>query len=147
MSLHHTILSDLTRSMKEKNTERLSVLRMMHAALLLRAKESGANRELEDDAEVIEVLKKEFKKRRDAAQAFREAGREDLAVKEDAEQVIIESYLPAQLSEDDIRTVVRTIVEKTPQPSFGIVMKEVMQELKGQADGVLVKKIVEESLG
>lgn len=143
MSLYQTILSDLMASMKAKDTERLNALRMAKASLLLALKEKGPSvTDLADD-EVLAVLQREVKKRRDSASAFRDAGRVDLVEKEEAEIKIISAYLPAQLSDEDIERAVAEVVAAHPGEPFGVVMTASMQVLRGKADGNRVRSIVQ----
>lgn len=98
---------------------------------------------------MTDVISKEVKKREEAIEMYRQGGRENLAHKEEEELKILKEYLPAQMREEEIRKTVVQIIEKlgaTGEKDFGRVMREVMAELKGKADGNIVKKAVEENL-
>ncbi len=133
------IKSDLKESMKAHDALRLSVLRMVLSVI------NSKGVELKDE-EVLEILNKEAKKRKEAILLFLEGGREDLASKEEAELKILGAYLPEQMSEIEIKKVVATIVASASNKEFGPMMKEVMKELKGKADAGLITKILKEQL-
>ena len=98
---------------------------------------------------MTDVISKEVKKREEAIEMYRQGGRENLAHKEEEELKILKEYLPAQMPEEEIRSKIKEIIQKVGASSnkdFGRVMKEVMIEIKGKANGALIKKIVEESL-
>lgn len=147
MSLHEQILADMITAMKAKDAARLSVLRMLKSAFLLVQKEGGADATTLPDERVMEILKKEVKKRNESAEAFRNGNRPELAEKEEAEKIIIESYLPAPMSADEIKAVVNRVIEQHGKENFGAVMGAAMKELKGQADGQQVRAMVNELLG
>jgi uncharacterized protein len=146
MSLQATILSDLMAAMKAQEAEKLGVLRMMKAALLNELKGQSRESTALTDEEVIAVLTREAKKRKEAATAFHDAGREELAQKEETELVIIEQYLPAQATDEEIKNVVQSVVEQMGSAQFGAVMGAAMKQLKGAADGNRVKAMVEQVL-
>lgn len=145
MSLYEQVISDLTEAMRNKDAEKLSALRMVKAALLNVMKEGKGKDNLTDE-QVIAVLNKEAKKRKESAQAYRDARRVELAEKEEKELVMIKTYLPEQLSDDGIRSVVKQVIEELGTDNFGAVMGATMKKLQGQADGKIVKQIVQESL-
>lgn len=146
MSLHQQILSDVTKALKEQDAARLSVLRMLKAALLNEVKSTQRTSDTLNDEEVIVVLSREAKKRKESVEAFQNAGREELAQKEKEELVVLSSYLPAQATDDDIRAVVDVAIAEKGKENFGAVMGAAMQQLKGKADGARVKVIVQEQL-
>ncbi len=146
MSLRERIQKDMQDALRQGDKERLSVLRMLRAAV--RNAEIDRQHDLDDD-EVVAVLTKAAKQRRESVEAYRQGGREDLAVAEEAELQIIEAYLPQQLSEKEVREIAaRTIAELGAQgpQDMGWVMKHLMGQLRGQADGRLVNAIVREIL-
>jgi len=132
--------------MKAKDGTKVSVLRFLMAAI--------KNREIElkdslDDEQVLQEIVSSAKKRRESIEAFRDAGREDLAVKEEAELAILEEYLPEQLSAEEVRKVVQEAILSVGASSpadMGKIMKEVMPKVRGKADGKMVNQIVQESL-
>lgn len=136
--------------MKAGNTFELGVLRMVSAALHnkeIEKKGKGLEPALSDD-EVIEVLSREAKKRKEAIEAYIKGNRDDLAQKETKELEIIKKYLPEQLGEEEIEKIVKAAIEKTGAKEvkdFGKVMAEAMKELKGKADASVVSEIVKKS--
>jgi len=147
MTLLEKIQSHLADAMKSKDQLRLSVLRMMKTAV--------KNKEVEkmkplDEAEAIAVLNTLVKQRKDSAEQFRTGGREEMATKEEAEIKIIEEYLPAAASEDDIRNAIGEAIKETGASSMkdmGKVMKATMARLAGKtADGSRVSQLVKEKL-
>ena len=149
MALTNQIQADLTRAMKERDTPRTATLRMVLAAIKNQRVAAGQSGDL-DDAQTLDLLTREAKKRAEAASAFRDAGRGELADKEEAELAIIRAYLPAQLGEEDIRAIVDEAIAETgaSQPGdLGRMMAVVMPRTKGRADGKQVNAIVRERLG
>lgn len=140
------IEGDFKKALKQRDELRLSVLRMVLAAIKnMEIEEKG---ELKED-QITDVLSKEAKKRKDSIVAFRDAGREDLQKKEEEELVILEEYLPEALGEDEIKKVISEKISQLDAKGpadMGKVMGAVMGELKGQADGEVVKKIVQSLL-
>ncbi|MBI2406290.1 MAG: GatB/YqeY domain-containing protein [Candidatus Harrisonbacteria bacterium] len=148
--LKEKITADIKEAMKSGNAEKVSVLRMLSSAIGNRKIEqrtkTGKDEELTDD-EVMEVIGKEAKKRKESIVSFEAGGRADLAAEEKKELEILSVYLPAQMSEEDVRAAILRIVAASPSKALGPVMKAAMAELKGRADGALVGKIVKEKLG
>ena len=145
--LHH----DLTTSMKARDALRTSTLRMVLTAITNAEVAGKEVRELSDE-DVITVLGSEAKKRREAAEAFAEGNRPELAEKERAEAEILAEYLPAQLSADEIRVIVSAAVESTGaagegMKAMGKVMGIVSPQVKGKADGGVVAAEVKRQLG
>lgn len=141
MSLTDTVKHDLVAAMKGGEKDRVATLRLVLSELQKDAKE-GAGDELA-------VLRRERKRRREAADAFRKGGREDLAAAEDAEGAIIDGYLPAELSDDELRAVVAAAIEETGATSprdMGRVMKAAIGRASGRADGRRVSELVKEAL-
>ncbi len=147
MNLKEKINADLKDAMKSGDKLKLETIRSIRA-LILEFEKSGIGRELTPEDE-IKMLSTAVKKRKDSIEQFRNAGREDLAQKEEKELEIILSYLPKQLNEEEISAEVKRIAEtigaKT-KDDFPKLMPLVMKELKGKADGKLVKSIVENYL-
>ena len=152
MTIKERIVADLTAAMKAKDPARLGVVRMLKAKMLeaevaLRAKK-GLDYQLED-AEAQAVIAAYAKQRRDSIDAYRSGGRADLAAKEEAELILVQAYLPRQMTADEIRAVVRESIAAagaTSAKEMGAVMKLVMPRVKGVADGKLVNDIVRELL-
>lgn len=150
MSLKEKLTEDLKAAMRARDEARLRTIRALRAALMEReiAERKGGEATLTPEQE-LEVLQKEAKRRREAIEQFRTAGREDLVQKEEEELKIIEEYLPRQLSDDEIRAVLEEIIEAVGARSvrdMGRVMKEAMARMRGQADGRRVSELARELL-
>ncbi|ARM31212.1 GatB/YqeY domain-containing protein [Prosthecochloris sp. HL-130-GSB] len=150
MSLKEQIDQDLKSAMKSGDKTRLNAIRSIRAALLEKevSVRVGGKAELTEEQE-IEVITSLAKKRRDSIEQYRNAGRDDLADTEQAELDILVTYLPEQLSEEEIERAVRSIVEQTGASSMkdmGRVMGAAMKELKGKADGGKVQEFVKSAL-
>ena|SRR6266478_3929038 len=147
MTIQEKIQSQMTDAMRNKDQLRLSVLRMMKTAV--KNKEIDKMKPL-DENEVMAVLNTLVKQRKDSVEQFRNGGREELAQKEEAEIKIIEEYLPAAASEDDIRRAIDDAVQETGAASMkdmGKVMKAALARLAGRsADGSRVSQMVKEKL-
>lgn len=162
MTLFQKIKQDLKEAMQSKDTEKVSVLRMLISYLSLKDKEKKAKFSKQDegnnlseeenqlsDEETLEVVFSEVKKRKDSINQYQEGGREDLAEKEKQELEILNEYLPEQMDETKIREKVKQKIKETgaeDQQDMGKVMSVLMPEIKGKADGNLVNKIVKEEL-
>ena len=145
-SLKDRIAADLKEAMRARDQLRLDTLRSVLSGFTYKRTEAGVDL---SDADESDVVRKQVKQRTDAAGEFEKAGRKELAEKELREREILTAYLPAQKSEDEVRAIVRAIIAELPQGARnqGAVMKVAMPQLKGQADGNLVRKIVTEELG
>ena len=138
MSLKEQLTADMKEAMKNKEKERLAVIRMVRGAI--RQQEIDGQKELGEE-DVIAVISKEVKMRRDSIEEFQKGGREDLVEKTQAEIDVLLPYLPAQLSEDEVRELVKAAVEQTGAASpkdMGKVMGVLMPKVKGRADGKMV---------
>lgn len=141
MSLLEKIQSDVKTAMKAKDEQRLNTLRFLTSQVNNRQIEKGKDASLTED-EVMDVLRREIKKRKEAADLYRQGGRTDLAESEEAEMRIIMDYLPAAPTEEDVRKVIAEL-KAGGIAEFPALMKEAMAKLKG-ADGALVAKIAKE---
>ena len=140
------IQKDLIQSMKSGSKQDVEILRFIIS--LIKQEEKDRNKDY-NDSEVIQVLKKAIKKNQDAFDQFSKAGRNDLAEKEQAEINIITKYLPSELSESEITTLVQTIiveVEAKDQKDMGKVMSKIKENHSDNVDMSLVSKIVKSSL-
>jgi uncharacterized protein len=148
MTLQEKIQSHIAEAMRNKDPLRLSVLRMMKSAV--KNKEIEKMKPLEE-GECIAVLNTLVKQRKDSVEQFRNGGREELAQKEEAEIKIIEEYLPAAASDDEILAAVAEAIQETGAASMkdmGKVMKATMGHLAGKTvDGSRVSQLVKEKLG
>lgn len=145
MSIKDQITADMKEAMKARDQLRLDTLRSIVSAFSYRRIEAGAD--LSDDDQLA-VVQKLVKQRNDAVAEYTKAGRTELAEKEASERDILQKYLPAQKSADEIRALVRSAVAGLPADgrNQGALMKIVMPQLKGVADGNLVRQIVTEEL-
>ena len=150
MTLKEQVMADVKEAMKAGNQEKLTVLRGLQAALANRLIEKrasdGTDAELTAE-ESLKVISSEAKKRRDSIEAFSSGGRSDLAEKEKTELGFIETYLPAQLSRDEIEAKVSALLSANPEvKDLGGAIRLVMAELQGQADGKIVSEIIKQKL-
>lgn len=142
MSLAETVKQDLATAMKAGDKPRVAALRLLLSELQKAAKDGSSDE--------LAVLRRERKRRLESATAFREAGRDELADGEEAEAAIIAGYLPAELSDDELRAIVQQAVIETGASSpkdLGGVMKLAMARVDGRADGKRVSAMAREALG
>jgi len=146
LSITEQIQADATAAAKAKDRERLAALRLVLDSLNKEAKEArGA---LDEQGEIA-VLKRERKRRAEAADAYRKGGRDDAAQAEEAEAAIIDAYLPEQIGDDELQRLVADAVAETGAQSpkeIGKVMSAVMAKAQGRADGRRVSELVKEQL-
>ena len=146
--LKSTLRADLHTSMRARDHVRTATLRMALTAVTNEEVSGTTTRELSDD-EVLKVLAKEAKKRREAATAYIEAKRPELAAKEEAELAFLEAYLPAQLSDDELEALVAQAIRETGasgMPQMGLVMNTATALVAGRAEGGRVAAIVKSAL-
>jgi len=150
MSLAEKIHADLKESLRNRDAVRTATLRMLISDIQMEGKKSGiAMDEVEEDI-VVSLVRRAIKARKEAIVQFEKGGRIDLAEKEEAEMGILETYLPAMLSEGATRILVeQTIAELgvTDRRGMGKVMGRIMSAHRSEVDGALVKRLVEETLG
>ena len=147
-TLKATLHDDLTTAIKARDQLRSATLRLTLSAIGYEETAGDAARELSDD-EVLKIITREVKKRRDAAEAFDKAGRADSADRERAEAEVLTAYLPAQLSDDELRTLVTEAVTETGasgMAGMGAVMKAVQPKIAGRAEGSRVAAEVKRQL-
>jgi uncharacterized protein YqeY len=147
-SLKATVQDDLTTAIRERDQLRAGTLRLALTAITTEEVSGKEARELTDD-EVLKVLAKEAKKRKEAATAYAEAGRTELAEREEAERAVLEAYLPAQLSDEELEAIVAEAVEETGatgMPQMGQVMKVAQAAVAGRAEGGRVAAAVKRAL-
>ncbi len=139
------IAEDLKTAMKAREQLRVDTLRAALSGFTYKRSEAGVDL---TESQELEVIGRQVKQRIDAANEFRKAGREELAAKEDAERAILVAYLPAQKSRDEVLAIVTAVIAAIPEGerNQGAVMKVVMPQLKGLADGNLVREVVTEAL-
>ena len=149
MGLKETLRSDLTEAIRSSNKVVSGTIRMVLTAITNEEVSGKEARVLSDD-EIITVLSREAKKRREAAEEFAKAGRTDKAAEEKAEGEVIAQYLPAQLSEEDIKKMIAAAVASTGASGpgdMGKVMGAIKPQIAGKADGALVSSLVKAALG
>jgi uncharacterized protein YqeY len=147
MTLKATLLSDIKGAMKSKDSLKLETLRLLNSEI--KNKEIDHRRELTDE-EILSLLTTQIKKRKESICMFEKGGRTDLIEKERQELAILELYLPEQASEEDLRRRIQEVIKETGAQGakdLGKVMKCVLPEFKGRADGGLIKNLVSELLG
>lgn len=137
------VQADLNEARKQRDKERTLVLSTLLSDLKNREMEMGG---AFDDGAAIQVVGKGIKQRRDAAEQMRAGGREDLAAQEEAQTAVLQGYLPAGLSEEEIRAMVREIVAGGAS-ALGAVMGQLMPRIRGRFDGKEANRIVKEVLG
>ncbi len=148
MSLEAKINTDLKTAMKAKDQVALRGIRAIKSAILL-MKTDGSGNEITEDAE-IKLLQKLVKQRKDSLDIYEKQNREDLAVKEREEIAVIEKYLPAQLSAEELESIIKGIIEQTGAESMrdmGKVMGMASKQLAGRADGKTISSVVKSLLG
>lgn len=139
------IKADLIQALKAKKSIKAEVLRMLVSAL--KNKQINEKKESLSESEVAAIIKSESKKRQDSIKAFQAGGRSDLANKEQEELDILKVYLPAQLSEAEVRARVKEIKEQSGLNQFGPLMGKIMASLGPSADGQVVQRILKEEFG
>lgn len=153
MSIRDRLEAELKQAMKTRDAARLSCLRMLKSKLLERevALRAGKGRDYRiDDEEALEAIAGYAKQRRDSIESYEQGGRPDLAAAERAELAIVQEYLPQQLDDREIRDIVSRAIDQSGAASakdMGNVMRVVMPQVKGRADGKRVQQIVRELLG
>ncbi len=148
MGLKEKLQSDLTDAIRSQDAVKSGTIRMLLAAIT-NEEVAGKSAKVLTDAEVITVLSREAKKRREAVEAYTNAKRDDLANKEKEEASVIALYLPAQLSEADIKKMIADAIAETNASGpagMGLVMKVLQPKIAGKADGGVVSSLVKAAL-
>lgn len=149
MSLKEKIIADLKDAMRSGDTVRRDTLRFLDSAIKNTEIEKKKREEGLSDEEILEVITRSAKQRNDSIQQYTDGGRPELAEKEKAELEILKAYLPEQMSEDEIRKIVKEIISAAGTVSasdMGKIMGQAMGKMKGKADGNVTRKIVSEEL-
>ncbi|ACK41471.1 MULTISPECIES: GatB/YqeY domain-containing protein [Dictyoglomus] len=147
--LYERITKDYMSAMKNKDSFRAEVLSTLRSAIKYREIELREKGKELDDQEVLDVIKKEIKKRKEAIEMYKQGRREDLAEKEEKELAILQEYVPQGLSEEELKERIKSIIERVgarTMKDMGKVMKEAMAELRGFAEGEEIRRVVEELL-
>ena len=148
MGLKEKLQADLTDAIRSRNEVISGTVRMLLAAIT-NEEVAGKAAKVLTDAEIITVLSREAKKRREAFEAYTQAKRDDLAGKEKSEAAVIANYLPEQLSEDEIKKLIQAAIAETDAKGpagMGLVMKVLQPKIAGKADGGVVSGLVKAAL-
>jgi len=146
MGLKATLLEDLKGAQKSKDSLKVDTLRLVHAEI--KNREIDLRKDLEDEA-ITSIISTQIKKRKEAAALFEKGGRIDLKEKEESEIKILQAYLPEQVGEVELRSRIQEIIAETGAQSpkdMGKVMKRVVPEFKGRAEGEVIKNLVSQLL-
>ncbi len=147
--LKDKIQEDLKAAMLSKSEAKLSAIRMLKSALQYHEIQKGGAGYTATDEDVIDVIGREIKKRKESIELYEKGGRQELADKEKAEVDVLQAYLPEQMSEDEVRTLVEEAIKQTGASSMqdmGKVMGALMPKVKGKADAGLVSQLVKQKL-
>ena len=145
--LKEKLMEDLKISMREKNNLRKNTIQMVRAAILQIEKDKGIE---VDDGKKLEIIAKEVKSKKDALVDFEKGGREDLIAQTNEEIVVLQEYLPKQLTHDELVEKIKAVIAKVGATSIkdmGVVMKEAKAEIGTAADGKSINEVVKELLG
>ncbi len=147
MPLKEQLQNDLSKFMKAKDENAVTAIRMLKTAIM-RLETAGPTKEASDE-EILQLVNKEIKQRRDSIEQFEKGNRPELAAKEKAEIVVLEKYLPPQMNENEIKSIIKEAMAETGASSkadIGKIMGAIMPKVKGKADGGLVNKLVQSML-
>jgi hypothetical protein len=142
MNLQEQLLDDMKQAMRAKDTVKLGVIRFLRSEIKNFEIDNGT----QDDAGIQKVIASQVKKIKDAVEEFRTAGREDLVESEEAKLVFMQAYLPEQLSDEELETIVAKVVESSDEKNMGKLIGLVMKEVTGKADGGRVSALVRSKL-
>ena len=146
MTLKEKLLSDMKEAMKSKDSLKLGTIRSVIAAV--KNQEIDLRKDL-DEEDVLTIVSREVKKRKEAASLYKKGRRPELEDKEIQEMKILQTYLPEQVSEEDLRQRIQQVIEETGaegMKDFGKIMKTIVPEFKGKADNALIKELASEFL-
>jgi hypothetical protein len=146
MTLKEKLLADMKEALRSKDSLRLNTIRSVISAI--KNQEIDLRRECQEN-EILSLVTREVKKRKEASALFKQGGRTDLMEKEDQELVILQTYLPEQVSQEDLRKRIQEVIAETGaegMKDFGKIMKVLVPEFKGKADNALIKDLAGEFL-
>ena len=149
VALYDRIQTEMVDARKRRDDVGLSTLSMLKSELVRASKDGGAGGQINDDL-VIRVARKEVKRREEAIEIYRKAGREESARREEAEMAVLRSYLPAALSDQELETEIRAVIAEVKPDGpkgFGAVMKAATARLAGRADGNQIAAVTRRLLG
>lgn len=147
MTLKETIQKDLIENMKARNEAAVGAIRMLKTAIM--KFETAGEAKIANDEEIIQLVNKEIKQRKDSIEQFEKGNRPELAAKEKAEMAFLEKYMPEQMGEEEIKAIIQEGIAATGATSkadMGKVMGVIMPKVKGKADGGLVNRLVQSML-
>lgn len=150
MTLHERIGTELKEAMKSRDQEKLDTLRLLKSAITYATSEKSGSDAVPSDEDVMIVVRKEVKKRNDSIEGFRKGGREEMAEKEEREKVILETFLPAALGDEELDKIVTAAIAEagaTSRKEMGAVMKVAVAMAEGRADGKTLSAKVQQALG
>ena len=146
MSTRKNIEDDIILAMRNRDQGRLDVLRFLKS--LIQAQEKSLGKDLDEES-VVQVIAKQVNDRRESIRMFKEGNRDDLVAKEFMELLVLETYLPPQLSQEELAQLVRQVIEQVGATTIrdkGLVMGRLMPQVRGKADGSAVNALVEQTL-
>ena len=149
VALYDRIQTDMVEARRRRDDVGLSTLSLLKSELVRASKDGGSSGEINDDL-VVRVARKEVKRREEAIDAFRKAGREDSARREEAEMAVLRSYLPAAMGDQELEAEVRAVIAEVKPDGpkgFGAVMKAATARLAGRADGAQIAAVTRRLLG
>jgi uncharacterized protein len=149
VALYDRIQSDMAEARRRRDEVGLATLSLLKSELVRASKDGGAGGQINDDL-VVRVARKEVKRREEAIDVYRKAGREELARREEAEMAVLRGYLPAAMSEQELESEIRAVIaEVKPEgpKGFGAVMKAATARLAGRADGTQIAAVTRRLLG
>jgi uncharacterized protein len=149
VALYDRIQTDMVEARRRRDDVGLSTLSLLKSELVRASKDGGSSGEINDDL-VVRVARKEVKRREEAIDAFRKAGREDSARREEAEMVVLRGYLPAAMGEQELEAEIRAVIAEVKPDGpkgFGAVMKAATARLAGRADGAQIAAVARRLLG
>ncbi|HEV2140490.1 MAG TPA: GatB/YqeY domain-containing protein [Candidatus Dormibacteraeota bacterium] len=149
VALYDRVQTDMVEARRRRDEVGLSTLSLLKSELVRASKDGGAGGQINDDL-VVRVARKEVKRREEAIDAFRKAGREDSARREEAEMAVLRGYLPAALSDQELEAEIRAVIAEVKPDGpkgFGAVMKAATARLAGRADGTQVAAVTRRLLG
>jgi uncharacterized protein YqeY len=149
VALYDRIQTEMVEARRRRDDVGLSTLSLLKSELVRASKDGGSSGEIDDDL-VVRVARKEVKRREEAIDAFRKAGREDSARREEAEMVVLRGYLPAAMGEQELEAEIRAVIAEVKPDGpkgFGAVMKAATARLAGRADGAQIAAVARRLLG
>ncbi len=142
MSLKSQLMDDMKQAMRDRNSQKLSTIRFLLSEIKNTEIDSGE----QDDAGIENIITKQVKQMKDAQLDFKSAGREDLVEEEQQKIAVLETYLPEQMTEEQVQAVVNEVIAEQDSPNMGSVIKAVKEKVGNSADGGMIAAVVKKSL-